>query len=618
MKVKPKYKSDRFHLYLGKSEELLKQMPSNSVHAIVCDPPYELGFMGKGWDRSGIANNVDMWREALRVLKPGGHLLAFSGSRTYHRMVCAIEDAGFEIRDQIMWLFGSGFPKSQNISKAIDKAAGAERKVVGTKKHPTSTNRTGSKSPYQAEDSPLTASFDITVPATKEAQEWDGWGTSLKPAHEPIVVARKPLAEKTIVKNVLKHRTGALNIDACRIEFQNDADKASAKPQGRVTSKNTSTGNGAAQPDAGRKCERVEFETVQGSGRFPANVIHDGSEEVLRGFPITQSGTGAVKRQSSKDREGNRGAAYGKESRADGTPTISYGDKGSAARFFHQVNTREGEASAERRYIEKGGTNFAMKPGQRRFDDGSAARFYYCAKASTKDRNEGLSCYFDLEFVLEQRLGKSWENAALPVRLRVDMERSLPKVIAGYGISSNNVGEWNTWLFGNITTDQYQKVIRSTIKTTINSTTKSEILSYLRHWIIKENIPDVSHRMESNISPVVNAESHSLSAVITNEKVAYRLGASNAVLPMRLKINVKDAKSDHPTVKPTELMRYLVRLVTPPNGIVLDPFMGSGSTGKACMLEGFKFAGIDMTPEYVEIAYARIRHAALLNKKDKK
>lgn len=452
--MKPKYKHERFHLFLGKSENILKHLPSNSVHAVVCDPPYELGFMGKSWDSAGIAYNVDMWKEVLRVLKPGGHLLAFSGSRTYHRMTCAIEDAGFEIRDQIIWLYGSGFPKSQNVSKAIDKAAGAEREVIGKKMNYHSEGKRAGTGMNQhgvkdgSFSNPEQASL-ITAPATREAQEWDGWGTALKPAHEPICVARKPLAEKTVAKNVVKHRAGAMNIDASRIPLNGDY---KSKPNGRPSL----TGLG----DNYNPATANQADTV---GRFPANVIHDGSDEVVRSFPNTQSGAGTVKRQSSKAKDGN------------------------------QVNTREGEASAERRYTEKGGTNFSMKPGQRRFDDGSAARFFYCAKAAQKDRNEGL--------------------------------------------------------------EGFEKHARGAL-----------------------NMRNDSHAQRNGMTP-------------------------------------KPRANTHPTVKPTELMRYLVRLVTPPNGIVLDPFMGSGSTGKAAMLEGFKFAGIDMTPEYVEIAHARIKHAHNQGKK---
>lgn len=313
--------------------EGMKLFPDAYFDSLVTDPPYELGFMGKAWDASGIANNVEMWREALRVLKPGGHLLAFSGSRTYHRMVCAIEDAGFEIRDQIMWVYGSGFPKSLNLSG-----------------------------------------------------DWQGWGTALKPAHEPIVVARKPLAG-TVAANVLQFGTGALNIDGCRLE-------------GKGGMRWEAPRGGIWATDSAASARLVPNE----KGRWPANLIHDGSEEVLAAFPQARS--------------------------AGNSPSDS--------------KTRDGV------------TSFSGKQGPLYADSGSAARFYYAAKASKSDRGE------------------------------------------------------------------------------------------------------------SNV---------------------------------------------HPTVKPTELMRYLCRLVTPPGGTVLDPFAGSGSTGKACALERFQFIGFELDESYAAIAAARIEEA---------
>lgn len=196
--------------------EGLKLLEDNSIDSIVTDPPYELGFMGKSWDKTGIAYNVELWHECLRVLKPGGHLLAFGGTRTYHRMACAIEDAGFEIRDQIQWIYGSGFPKSMDISKAIDKKLGAEREVIGQRK--VTSSDLGQSSGWNYLDTSKGV-YNYTIPTTDEAKQWDGWGTALKPANEPIVVARKPLSEKTIAENVLKWGTGGINIDDCRIAY---------------------------------------------------------------------------------------------------------------------------------------------------------------------------------------------------------------------------------------------------------------------------------------------------------------------------------------------------------------------------------------------------------------
>ena len=475
-------------LLKGNCLELLAEMPDNSVDSIVTDPPYELGFMGKSWDNSGIAYNVELWSQALRVLKPGGHLLAFGGSRTYHRLASAIEDAGFEIRDQIMYLYGSGFPKSLNVSKAIDKSTGENRarqlkfttwmrgsglsqkdcakairhlakndetanamaqhyysdkqqpaiptldifdalrnllpnipdeieqlvvertgiewteyknrKVIGTREVPVGHAFAGEV--YGGNSS--NKEVNVTLASTPAAQQWDGWGTALKPAHEPIVVARKPLIG-TVATNVLTYGTGALNIDGSRVAYQGDY-RSPAKANGDVNS-GGSFGAGVV-PFDDAKAERT--------GRWPANVIHDGSEEVLEGFPTT----GAAK--------------SGKRNPNGKKQTNAFGDY-------------NGQPDAIGGHDDNGG---------------SAARFFYCAKASKSERNAGL------------------EN-----------------------------------------------------------------------------------------------------------------------------------QNFHPTVKPIALMRYLVKLVTPPNGTVLDPFLGSGTTAVAAILEGFNWMGCEMTEDYWPIIEARVAWAEL-------
>ncbi len=401
-------------ILLGDCRDRLKELPDNSIDSIVTDPPYELGFMGKSWDASGVAYDVTVWQECLRVLKPGGHLLSFGGSRTYHRMACAIEDAGFQIRDQIMWVYGSGFPKSLNISKAIDKAAGAEREVVGS--YETHDIRNAGLM-----DRKGSMMVDVTAPATAEAEVWDGWGTALKPAHEPIVLARKPLVG-TVANNVLTHGTGGINIDGCRVEGEPIPINKLEEWSG-----------------FGQKVEPKYEQQVNVAGRFPANFIHDGSDEVLQLFPDSKS-------QRSKCGD-ERGGLY------------------------------------------NGGWSGDTVRGHT--DSGSAARFFYCAKASKKDRNEGLDGFEEQHAPKGNSEGRDLDN---------------PK---------NHLG-----------------------------------------------------------------------------------GLQGSV-----------SKNHHPTVKPTDLMRYLCRLITPPNGTVLDPFTGSGSTGKAAVLEGFSFIGVEQSEEYIAIAEARIQSA---------
>lgn len=366
-------------LTLGNCLDILRTMPDNSVDSIVTDPPYGLSFMGKRWDYD--VPSTDIWAECLRVLKPGGHLLAFAGTRTQHRMAVRIEDAGFEIRDMIAWVYGSGFPKSRNIAADMEE------------------------------------SYNAAV--------WQGWGTALKPALEPITVARKPLIG-TVAANVLEHGTGALNIDGCRVGW----------PDGKVPEIGTPGWGGPAKKLTavpGQEGETVERSQPNSAGRWPANLIHDGSAEVLAQFPANAGAAAPVK--GSESSAASNGNVTGKRGRVKGA--------------FHA-------------------------------DNGSAARFFYCPKTSRKDRNEGVG----------------------------------------------------------------------------------------------DPGPQFQH------------------------------GAT-----LRKIENTETTGNTHPTVKPTDLMRYLCRLVTPPGGVVLDPFMGSGSTGKAAVLEGFRFVGMELDPEYLKIAQARIAAA---------
>lgn len=264
----------------------------NSIDAIVTDPPYELGFMGKAWDGTGIAYSVEFWTECYRVLKPGGHLLAFGGTRTYHRMVCAIEDAGFEIRDSLHWIYGSGFPKSHDISKAIDKVAGATRPVVGTRLGLPGVSKDGanqangySRGIEGREDRP-SAALDVTAPVTDDAKAWQGWGTALKPAHEPIVLARKPFVG-TVAANVLEHGTGALNVDGCRVETAESWEgRERPNPKGREILSGAINGVASSSHPL---------------GRWPANLLLDdeaaGMLDESRFFPVFKYQAKAPKRE---------------------------------------------------------------------------------------------------------------------------------------------------------------------------------------------------------------------------------------------------------------------------------------------------------------------------------
>jgi len=308
----------------------MRAMPDASVDAIVTDPPYELGFMGRAWDKAGTAHAVAVWAEALRVAKPGAHLCAFGGTRTFHRLACAIEDAGWEIRDCLSWLYGQGFPKSHDIGKALDKMAGAEREVVG--KHPSPCGNTSAA--VTLSGGPFQESPNLTAPATPEAKQWDGWGTALKPAWEPIILARKPLTG-TVAANVLAHGTGALNIDGCRVA--GDEDGSRNRPPSALGSANS-----YAQDKWTREAVVARRNTT-GKGRWPANVVLDeAAAEMLdeqSGVTISTGGQKSLGAFRNGDVYGK-----GKDIREKGDP--GFGDSGGASRFFYTAKASPAERNA--------------------------------------------------------------------------------------------------------------------------------------------------------------------------------------------------------------------------------------------------------------------------------
>lgn len=495
-------KSNKMRLLTGDSREKLKELPDNSVDSLVTDPPYLINFMGKDWDKENSpAADPSFWEEVYRVMKHGAHGLVFGHSRQHHRVMTALEDAGFEIRDCLMWLYGSGFPKSHNIGKAVDKLQGNEREVLGTaadfsidgsKRNPN--KHTPMKETMNA-DHKYGYKEVWATPVTKGNSDWEGWGTALKPAYEPIILIRKPLEKKlTVAKNVIKWGTGGLNIDASRIGT--DEDFSNIQPRKMMANQGS-----VKTPDHDHTASdtwRAAKDKLQNLGRFPANVIlshHPDCKQVgesTETYSINKleewSGFGQKERPD-----------YVSEKQETKVPIYECVD-GCAVKTLDEQAPSTGNAFKKTRTKDTTGgsgdswTNGGKKAGE---DNGvydglsGASRFFYCAKVSKSERNAGCD-----------------------------------------GLE------------------------------------------------IKEH-PSVDFR--------------------PNHKVKADEGHEGTPFS-----RFKPERNNHPTVKPIKLMTYLTKLITPPNGVVLDPFMGSGSTGCACAVEGFDFIGIEMDEEYVEISKARI------------
>ena len=490
-------------LYHGNCLDELKNLPDNSIDAIVTDPPYGLGnadpdyimsalkmwiegdrghipagkgFMGKQWD--AFVPPPAVWDECFRVLKPGGHILVFAGTRTQDLMGLSVRMAGFEIRDSISWIYGSGFPKSLDISKALDKMAGAEREVIG--RNPNSReNATKENTLY--ESGTVGKTDFITAPATDAAKQWAGWGTALKPALEPIIVGRKPLSEKNVASNVLKWGTGGINIDGSRVGNEERTDTI------------TENGFGSNFMDDGWVPSGKSYEKTV-TGRFPANLIFTHAEDcvevgvVEESYAInkTEEWTGFGQKERPDYESSEQKVSTVLYECVDGCPVKEL-DEQSGNRPGGTFPAKRGQAV---------NTSFASGQetpgGQRQMgDSGGASRFFYVAKANKKDRNEGL------DGLIEK--GKVYN-----------------------GTSEDSAGK------------------------------------------APGSVED--------------------------------------------KFTTKPQTNFHPTVKPTSLMEYLVALVCPVGGVVLDPFTGSGSTGKAAIRKGMKFVGIEMTDEYLPIIKGRLEH----------
>lgn len=746
-----------YKLFCGDALQVMRGFHADSVDAIVTDPPAGISFMSKDWDDDkGGRDHWILWltevmTEAIRTLKPGGHALIWALPRTSHWTATAIENAGFEIKDIVNHIFGTGFPKSQNVSKQIDKMKGAEREFVGTTIYGEGHIQKSRKSMgYQGNDPSVDKRF-TTAPTTDEAKQWDGWGSALKPAVEfwilaqkplintgdceklvleiikkicqfqsfaqivkkhfslkhqepkkalsiaqwiagnntntqdvlPVVMdmlrleserntnlsivylwlnilaeiyfqvntfttetktslitdlkilnslplpttldyiikgeinrngnaanaysveslfnvlslklqdiqtptaqenatlqtqlntntacehwilCRKPLSEKTIAANVLKWGTGAINIDGCRVEYQSNDRLRFNEPSGNKNYESNSNIN-----FKNAKTNRISQTPL---GRFPANLLHDGSDEVEAEFA----------------RFGERTSVGGDKSRKGNTANANcYGIYNAPQSDIREINT------------------------------GSASRFFYAAKASKRDRNSGLKGQkFDgAELVLCYTCNKEIQVCNEKSLINVERLAHRPKVtdvfqqkvICDCGIQHKSDTDLNTFLFGNESMAKFLKAIKYTIETKTNLITTSQTWNLSAHLHTNENIAAANLLRENGINPAENVELCNTLIITIKEVREFLRGVNRVVSKIQLKIYVKENVSNHPTVKSLALMKYLCRLITPPNGTVLDMFAGSGSTGKAAMIENFKFIGIEQNAEYFEIAKARIEAA---------
>jgi hypothetical protein len=503
-----------YDVFVGECIETMADMPDGFFDSIVTDPPYGLGFMGKAWD--DLPPGIEWAEQCLRVLKPGGHLLAFGGTRTYHRLACAIEDAGFEIRDCITWLYGSGFPKSMDVSKAIDKAAGAEREVVGAGENWGASKLADGKTGY----GDYAGDWKVTAPATPGAEQWQGWGTALKPASEPIVVARKPLVG-TVAANVLAYGTGALNIDGSRIDTTDKLGGGAYAKDG--SDRHDGAENWRYKRDGGAG------EYVQPEGRWPANVALD--EEA-------------------------------------GQMLDAQSDKGGASRFFFTVPRRNEQCDL----ANTAGTT--SSPADQRPDSALS----HAPAGEHPEGNASSDCPEPTTNATPSGSSQS-DNGATPMSRNTDAELSPdPSPDEPIPSSSHANGAGPSEPTGTTRTTADRQTSGGSADAVTSGSTSSS-----------------TEAGEAGLP--IDSE--------TELRFRYCAKASKPERSAGL-----DGKNIHPTVKPIKLMAWLCRLVTPPGGMILDPFLGSGSTGVAALKEGFNFVGIEREADYADqIAKPRLAHA---------
>ncbi len=559
-------------LHIGGCLAILPTLDENSFDSCVTDPPYHLtsivkrfgadnakpcksnlvrdpetlqpitgrqstsqygrlstGFMGKQWDGGDVAFRPETWAEVYRVLKPGAHLLAFGGTRTYHRMACAIEDAGFEIRDCIQWLYGSGFPKSHDVSKGIDRAAGAERERY---------NRPAFGGTFSDDNGTTYGTALVNEPATDAARQWEGWGTALKPACEPIVLARKPLSEKTVAANVLRWGTGAINVDGCRVATDDDGKREHG---GAIYE---GVADGYKRPNKSSFTHKTDWE-MPPQGRWPANVIHDGSDEVVAGFPESDATSGPFYRKQTLGVDSTVNIA----SRKDKLAGIGHGDSGSAARFFYQV---KGDDRCEH-------------------NASNAAKCFLGCHRQNGDIAPLIAPTQD-----ELKTAQSVKSAAsLCNSCAIDIARVLVAPRQAQSAVSRQ--------FRDIIGERNAQILSQCLALYVEGREGTDTILTIQN--LKQLFGSVFHAIGTYTEA---SDCDDRTAPNESKRFWY---TSKADQDDRI-------GSKHPTVKPLDLMQYLVRLVTPKGGTCLDMFAGSGTTGEAAFREGMRAVLVEREAEY--------------------
>jgi len=634
----------------GDCLEEMGKLENESVEAIVSDPPYELGFMGKKWDSTGIAYNVELWKECLRVLKPGGHLLAFGGTRTYHRMAVAIEDAGFEVRDMLEWIYASGFPKSRNIGLDIDKINGITK---NRGKAFVTAGQSGQKDKDTGGDLPAGSN---TIGAYKAQNEYNGFGTALKPAHEPIIMARKPLSEKTIVENVLKYGTGAIDIDGCRIPFKGQDDWNNTLK--------SNTGNIAGGTFKCSSKSMAKEEVITQQGRFPANIIC--TDDALNDGVMTKSGAG---NKATKNAETFLGTGFG------GTDnSIWKADSGSKSRYF-DIDV----------WGEKQGMLQFPKASKRMKVLIACEESQAVCKAFRKLGHEAYSCdilpcsgghpEWHIQGDVLEQLDKGWDlmiahppctdlavSGAAWFKEKIKdgrqqraldfvqklLDAPIPKIALEnpVGVISTKIRKPDQTIqpyqFGDSFSKKtclWLKGLPSLVHTKIVD--KGEFITYasgkrMPKWYAEkwgkggersktfQGIADAMAEQWGGKVDTFNqdvwGEKHGLLQFPKASKRERNEGCEGLPLgeppasarskPAEGRENPlgKPRSNHHPCVKPISVMSWLIRLVSKEGDTVLDPFMGSGTTGVACKKLDRNFIGIELSSEYYEIAEKRINN----------